>query len=202
MTPLDILCLKKNEYKLNGKFTVDEQSENELASILYDVTERSSTYCGLKPIALAMLSGKLNLTEILLNKDRTIINETIPGFGTLLTLLVNPNYNFNLSYKMINELLDLLLKSNSNPLKIVTIFDNEFCGNIYEYCYVLSTTEKYYMEIFLKLNETLSNIIYNHTRFDQEKHLFNYTKIVEKLENAGRTILDIIYTKRAKDALL
>lgn len=205
MTPLDILCLKKNEYKLNGKFDVDEQSENELVSKLYDVTDRNSTYCGFKPIALAMLSGKLNLTEILLKKDKATINETIPGFGTLLTLLVNPNYNFNLSYKKINDLLDLLLKSNSNPLKIVKIIDKEFRGNIYEYCYGLLTSEKYYSIIhtyFLKLNKTVSNIIYNHNRLNQEKHLSNYTKIVKKLENAGRTILDIIYTKRAKDALL
>lgn len=157
MTPLDILCLKKNDYKINGKFAVDEQSENELASILYDVTERSSTYCGFKPIALAMLSGKLNLTEIFINKDRTIINEKIPGFGTLLTLLVNPNYNFNLSYKKINKLLDLLLKSNSNPLKIVKVIDEEFRGNIYEYCNVLSTSEKYY--IILIRFKTKLNIV-------------------------------------------
>lgn len=200
MTPLDIFCLKKNKYKHNGKFIVDEKSENELASILYDVTKRSNTYCGFKPIALAMLSGKLNLIEIFLNKDRTIINEIIPDFGTLLTLLVNPNYNFNLSYKKIKEILDLLLKSNSNPLKIVKIADQEFRGNIFEYCYMLSELEKY--NIFSKINKTFFYIIYNCTRFNQEKHLSNYTEIIVKLENAGRKILDLIYAKRAKYALL
>lgn len=142
MTPLDIFCLKENSYKLHDALAVDEQSENELASILYDVTERSNAYCGFMPIALAMLTGKLNLTEVFLNKDRTVVNETISGVGTLLTLLVNPIYNLNLSNQTINKLLDLLLKSNSNPLKIVMISDREFRGNIYEYCIMLTESKK------------------------------------------------------------
>lgn len=151
MTPLDIFCLKKNKYKLNGRLSdVSKQSENELASILYDVTEKNHTYCGFKPIALAMLTGKLNLTETFLKKDKTIVNETIPGFGTLLALLLNPLYNFNLSHKQLNQLLDLLLKENSNPLKIVKISDKKFRGNIYEYCFMLSKSEKYYHSLFYK----------------------------------------------------
>lgn len=143
MTPLDILCLKENKYKLNETLTVDEHSENELASILYDVTKKNHTYCGLKPIALAMLSGKLNLTKTFLKKDRATVNENIFGLGTLLTLLFNPIYNLNLSYETFNELLDLLLISNSNPLKIVKICDKKFRGNIYEYCFMLSESQEY-----------------------------------------------------------
>lgn len=157
MTALDILCLKENKYYalnktlavndelLEYELTVDEKSENELASILYDITNKNHTYCGLKPVALAMLSGKLNLTEMFLKKDRTIVNKIIPQFGTLLTLLFNPIYNFNLSYKELNELLDLLLEANSNPFKIVEITDQEFRGNLYEYCFLLSETKKYYI---------------------------------------------------------
>jgi len=96
MTPLDILCLKENICELDEELTVDEQSENELASILYDVTEKSHTYCGFKPIALAMLTGKLHLTKTFLVKNRLVVNENISGFGTLLSLLLNPLYNFNL----------------------------------------------------------------------------------------------------------
>jgi len=146
MTPLDIFCLKENKYKSNEKLTVAKhQLESELASILYDVTEKNHTYCGFKPIALAMLTGKLNLMETFLKKDKTIVNDIIPGFGTLLTLLLNPLYNLNLSHEKLNQLLDLLLKENSNPFKIVKISDEKFRGNIYEYCYMLSKSEKYYI---------------------------------------------------------
>lgn len=143
MTPLDIFCLKDNLYELNNELSVDEQSENELASILYNVTEKSHTYSGFKPIALAMLTGKLHLTKMFLKKNRSIINKNISGFGTLLSLLLNPFYNFNLSYTKLNKLLDLLLKSNANPLKIVKISDRKFKGNICEYYFSLSKSEKY-----------------------------------------------------------
>jgi len=143
MTPLDIFCLKENNNIYNDKLAIDEQSENELFYLLYDVTEKKHAYCGLPPIALAMLTGKLNLTKTFLNKNRTIVNKTISGFGTLLTLLLNPTYNFNLSCTILNQLLDLLLNMNSNPLKIVNIFDSMFKGNIYEYCFILSKSKKY-----------------------------------------------------------
>jgi len=144
MTPLDIFCLKENKSKLNKKLDVDEQSESELVSILYDVTKKSHSYCGLKPTALAMLTGKLHLTKTLLKKNRKIVNETISGLGTLLTLLLNPAYNLNLRYKKIHELLDLLLNANFNPLKIVKISSEKFRGNIFEYCYKLHESKKYY----------------------------------------------------------
>jgi len=144
MTPLDIFCLKENIYELDGELTVDEQSEKELASILYDITEKSHTYCGFKPIALAMLTGKLHLTKTFLEKNRSLVRENISGFGTLLSLLLNPFYNFNLSTSKLNKLLDLLLKANSNPLKIVKIFVKKFRGNVCEYYSSLSKTRKYY----------------------------------------------------------
>lgn len=157
MTPLDILCLKENKYILDEILIVDENSETELASILYDVTEKSHTYCGLKPVALAMLSGKLNLTKTFLKKNRATVNENIFGLGTLLTLLFNPIYNLNLSYKTFDELLDLLLISNSNPLKIVQIFDKKFRGNIYEYCFMLSESQKYNIYFIQILNNNKIN---------------------------------------------
>jgi len=147
MTPLDIFCLKQNIYELDEKLTVDEQSENELASILYDITEKSHTYCGFKPIALAMLTGKLHLTKTFLEKNRSVVNENISGFGTLLSLLLNPFYNLNLSNMELNKLLDLLLKANSNPLKIVKILVQKFRGNICEY-YSDSTKSKRYSILF------------------------------------------------------
>jgi len=143
MTPLDIFCLKENMYELNGELTVDEQSENELASILHDVTEKNHTYCGFKPIALTMLTGKLHLTKTFLEKNISVVNKNISGFGTLLSLLLNPFYNFNLSNTELNKLLDLLLKANSNPLKIVQISNKKFRGNICEYYFSLSEPEKY-----------------------------------------------------------
>lgn len=142
MTPLDILCLKKNNFETNENSSEDEQLECEIASKLYNVTKKSHTYCGFKPIALAMLTGKLNLTKMFLEKNRRVVNEIIAGFGTLVSLLLNPNYNFNLSYKKINEFLDLLLKANSNTLKIFEIFNEEFKGNVYEYCFMLNKSKK------------------------------------------------------------
>lgn len=144
MTPLDIFCLKENHSKSNRKLDVDEQSESELVSILYNITKKSHSYCGLKPTALAMLTGKLHLTKMLLNENRKIVDETISGLGTLLTLLLNPTYNLNLTYKKIHELLDLLLNANSNPLKIVKIPSEKFRGNIFDYCYKLQESKKYY----------------------------------------------------------
>lgn len=143
MTPLDILCLKKNYFDYNEKSTEYELLENELASILYSVTEKNHSYCGFKPIALAMLTGKLNLTKIFLSKNQINVNEIITGFGTLLSLLLNPNYNFNLSYEKIIEFLDLLLEANSNTLTIFEIFNDEFKGNVYEYCFMLKESKKY-----------------------------------------------------------
>lgn len=143
MTPLDIFCLKENIYEIDEELSVDEQSENELASILYDVTEKSHTYCGFKPIALAMLTGKLHLTKTFLEKNVSVVNENISGFGTLLSLLLNPFYNFNLSNTKLKKLLDLLLKSNSNPLKIVKILVKKFRGNICEYYSSLFESKKY-----------------------------------------------------------
>jgi len=154
MTPLDIFCLKENKYKLNKKSTVTKQLENEIASLLYDVTEKNHTYCGFKPIALAMLTGKLNLMETFLEKDKSIVNDIIPDFGTLLTLLLNPFYNLNLSHKKLNQLLNLLLKENSNPFKIVKISDDKFRGNIYEYCFTLYNSKKYCIH-FLYLEKIL-----------------------------------------------
>ncbi|XP_022179127.1 uncharacterized protein LOC111039801 [Myzus persicae] len=183
MTPLDIFCLKENIYELDEELIVDEQSENELASILYDITEKSHTYCGFKPIALAMLTGKLHLTKKFLEKNRSVVNENISGFGTLLSLLLNPFYNFNLSNTELNKLLDLLLKANSNPLKIVEIFVKKFRGNICEY--------------YTSLSE-LKNL-------SGEKHPScnsNITEIENKLRNSGRQILDEMYSKRATVALI
>lgn len=37
---------------------------------------------------------------------------------------------------------------------------------------------------------------------NQNEYLSNFTEIVKKLENTGRTILNAVYAKRAKDALL
>lgn len=143
MTPLDTFCLKENELKSNDQITVDEQLENKLASMLYDVTEKNHTYCGFKPIALAMLTGKLSLVNTFLEKNSTVVNESITGFGTLLTLLFNPVYNLNLSIEKVNEFVDLLLKANLNPLKIVNISHEEpFRGNIYDYCYTFCQPEK------------------------------------------------------------
>lgn len=139
MTPLDLFCLKENK-----KQPYDELSENKLASILYDVTKKNHTYCGLKPIALAMLTGKINLFKTFLEKDREVINKTIPGLGTLLTLLLNPTYNINLSYRKLSQFLKLLVNANSNPFKIVKISNDKFRGNIYEFCFMLSETEKYF----------------------------------------------------------
>lgn len=147
MTPLDILCLKENKHKLDKKFLVDDQSEAKLASMLYDVTDKNHTYCGFKPIALAMLTEKLNLTETLLKKNITVVNETISGFGTLLTLLLNPNYNFNLSNENLNKLLDMLLDMNSNPFKIIEVSDNKFRGNVYEYCSMLSELKMWVLNV-------------------------------------------------------
>lgn len=161
MTPLDIFCLKENKSKLNRKLEIDEKSESELVSILYDVTKKSHPYCGLKPTALAMLTGKLHLTKTLLNKNRKNVDETISGFGTLLTLLLNPTYNLNLSYKKIIELLDLLLDANCNPLKIVTISSEKFRGNIFEYCHKLSETKKLYICLF-KYNNYIMPTIKNY----------------------------------------
>lgn len=143
MTPLDMFCLKENEYKLNGELAVDEQSEIELASILDDVTDKNHTYCSFKPVALTMLTGKLYLTKMFLKKHPLVINENVRGFGNLLTLLFNPVYNLNLSYKQLNENMDVLLKTNLNPLKMVEIPDEKFRGNIYDYCFMLSESEKY-----------------------------------------------------------
>lgn len=143
MTPLDMFCLKEKEFKSNDQTTVVEKLENELASMLYDVTEINHTYCGFKPIALAMLTGKLSLVNMFLEKNRTVVNETITGFGTLLTLLFNPVYNLNLSIEKLNEFVDLLLKANLNPLKVVIIsHEKAFKGNIYDYHYTLSKPEK------------------------------------------------------------
>lgn len=155
MTALDILCLKENKYYtlnktlavndelLEYELVVDDQSECELASMLYDVTKKNHTYCGLQPIALAMLTGKLNLTAMFLKKDTKVINKIILHLGTLLTLLLNPIYNLNLSYNELNELLDLLLRANANPLTIVEISDQKFRGNVYDYCFILSETKRY-----------------------------------------------------------
>jgi hypothetical protein len=143
MTPLDILCLKKNNFEINENSIEYEKFENELASILYSVTKKSHSFCGFNPIALAMLTGKLNLTKIFLGKNRRNVNKTISGFGTLLSLLLNPNYNFNLSYKKIIEFLDLLLEANSNTLKSFEVYNEEFKGNIYEYCFMLKESKKY-----------------------------------------------------------
>lgn len=143
MTPLDILCLKKNNFEFDEKLSEDEQLECELASMLYSVTMKSHTYCGFKPIALAMLTGKLNLTKIFLEKNWSILNENISGFGTLLSLILNPNYNLNLSNQKICALLALLLKAKANTLKIFENFNEEFKGNIYEYCFMLNKSKKY-----------------------------------------------------------
>ncbi|XP_050058869.1 uncharacterized protein LOC114131004 [Aphis gossypii] len=183
VTPLDIFCLKENIYEFDEELTVDEKSENELASMLYDATNKSHTYCGFEPIVLAMLTGKLHLTKMFLEKNRSVVNKIISGFGTLLSLLLNPFYNFNLSNTKLNKLLDLLLKTNSNPLKIIKIFNMKFRGNICEYYSNLSESEK----------------------LNGEKHPSYYSNIIEikkKLRNSGKEILDIIYSKRATIALI
>lgn len=159
MTPLDIFCLKENIYELDEELTVDEKSENELASMLYDVTSKSHTYCGFEPIVLAMLTGKLHLTKMFLDKNRSVVNKIISGFGTLLSLLLNPFYNFNLSNTKLNKLLDLLLKANSNPLKIIKIFNIKFRGNICEYYSNLSESEKYSTNC-LKIKSQLTRKFY------------------------------------------
>lgn len=136
-----MFCLKRNEKKSNETFSVDEESEIELVSILYDVTDKNHTYCGFKPIALAMLTGKLHLTKTLLKKNKNVINEKISGIGNLLTLLLNPVYNLNLSYEKLSANVDLLLGANLNPLNIFEV--NEFRGNIYDYYFILTESEKY-----------------------------------------------------------
>lgn len=39
-------------------------------------------------------------------------------------------------------------------------------------------------------------------RLNQEDDLYQFNEIVEKLKNVGKAILDIEYTKRARDELL
>lgn len=142
MTALDVLCLKECKIANYSKTPLVEKLESELAILLYDLVNKNHTFCGLNPVALAMLTGKYELTKNLLKNDQKSINKTFPALGNLVTVLLNSKYNLNLSKRQQVELLILLLESNVNSLRVVEITDQKFRGNACDYISFLSNFEK------------------------------------------------------------
>ncbi|XP_050536364.1 uncharacterized protein LOC126902801 [Daktulosphaira vitifoliae] len=187
MTALDIVCLMKRKLTPDiSKNSLVYQMEKDLAVMLYDVTDKNHSFCGLNAVALAMLTGKKEIVKALLFRDNKLVNKVFKGLGNLLFLLFNPQYNMNLSPTLQNDFLNLLLYFNANPLFVVNLKEQQFHGNIYDY------------HCFLE-NRTLSRTLLNQ-EFSTVTNV--HKKITDKLKSSGRLLLNKLYTNKAIIVLL